>query len=134
MLIGKIYNDEILSDVMKMDACHLLLGRPWEYDRRVQHDGYLNTYSFMMDGHKVTLKPLHPEELAKRHWADTLMTRSEIIGHMNKREPIVIVMSIKEPKEEGHVSLDPRMEKLVRKFDDVIVEDVSLELPPVRDI
>ena len=26
--IGKIYNDEIWCDVMKMDACHLLLKRP----------------------------------------------------------------------------------------------------------
>ena len=26
--IGNIYNDEIWCDAMKMDACHLLLGRP----------------------------------------------------------------------------------------------------------
>ena len=26
--IGKIYHDEISCDVMRMDACHLLLGRP----------------------------------------------------------------------------------------------------------
>ena len=37
------------------------------YDRRVQHDGYLNTYSFMKDEHKIILRPLHPGELSKRH-------------------------------------------------------------------
>lgn len=40
-----------------MDACHLLLGRPWELDRRVIHDGFLNTYSFSIDNHKFVLKP-----------------------------------------------------------------------------
>jgi hypothetical protein len=37
--IGKKYKDEVLCNVIPMDACHLLLGRPWQYDRRVQHDG-----------------------------------------------------------------------------------------------
>ena len=102
----------------------------------MQHDGYLNTYSFTKNGHKVTLKPLHPDELAKIHKAmhDSLMTRSEIIGHINKGEHVLIVVSIEEPKEEGHVSLDPRVEKLVRKFEDVIAKDVPLELPLVHDI
>ena len=30
--IGK-YKDEIWCDVAPVDACHLLLGRPWQYDR-----------------------------------------------------------------------------------------------------
>ena len=134
--IGKTYCDEIWCDVMKMDACHLLLRRPWEYDRRVQHDGYLNTYSFTKDGHRIVLRPLHPEELAKRHkpMQDTLMTRSEVISHINKGELILIFVSKKESKEEDHIPLDPRVEKLVRKFDDVIPEDIPLELPPMREI
>ncbi|XP_052882726.1 uncharacterized protein LOC128291585 [Gossypium arboreum] len=39
--IGK-YSDEVLYDVVPMHAGHLLLGRPWQFDRRVQHDGYTN--------------------------------------------------------------------------------------------
>ena len=30
--IGKKYKDEIWCDVVEMDVCHLLLGRPWQYD------------------------------------------------------------------------------------------------------
>jgi len=40
------YKDEILCDVTDMDATHLMLGRPWQYDRRTIHDGFLNTYLF----------------------------------------------------------------------------------------
>ena len=37
--IGKNYKDEIWCDVIPMDTCHVLLGRPWFFDRRVMHDG-----------------------------------------------------------------------------------------------
>ena len=33
------YSDSVLFDVLPMDACRVLLGRPWQYDRRVMHDG-----------------------------------------------------------------------------------------------
>ena len=29
------YEDTILSDVVPMQACHILLGRPWQFDRKV---------------------------------------------------------------------------------------------------
>ena len=45
--IGMKYKNKAWCDVVVMDACHLLLGRPWQYDREVQHDGRKNTYSFM---------------------------------------------------------------------------------------
>jgi hypothetical protein len=41
-----------------MDACHILLGRLWQFDRRTFYDGFKNTYSFEKDGAKVTLAPL----------------------------------------------------------------------------
>ena len=61
--IGKTYCDELWCDVMKMSACHLLLGRPWMFDRHVQYDGYHNTYSFTNDGYKVALKSMHWKNL-----------------------------------------------------------------------
>ena len=41
-----------------MDVCHLLLGRPWQYERHVIYDGFKNTYAFNKDGHKIILAPL----------------------------------------------------------------------------
>ncbi|RDX95742.1 hypothetical protein CR513_21684, partial [Mucuna pruriens] len=41
------YKVEILCDVVPMEATHVLLGRPWQYDR------------------KVTLKPLNPKKVLK---------------------------------------------------------------------
>ena len=38
-----------------MDACHILLDRPWKFDRKVIHDGESNYYKFEKDGKKHTL-------------------------------------------------------------------------------
>ena len=35
--IGKTYKDDIWCDIVPMDACHVLLGRPWLFDREVMH-------------------------------------------------------------------------------------------------
>lgn len=60
--IGR-YVDEVSCDVVPMQAGHLLLGRPWQFDRRVMHDGYKNRYSFCFHGKNVTLAPLSPKEV-----------------------------------------------------------------------
>ncbi|KAL6342968.1 hypothetical protein AAG906_016988 [Vitis piasezkii] len=44
--LGKKYMDEAWCDVIPMTVCHMLLGCPWLYDRKVLYDGYANTYSF----------------------------------------------------------------------------------------
>ena len=57
------YKDEVLCDVVPMEATHVLLGRPWQFDRKILHDGFTNKISFDFHGHKVTLKSLSPREV-----------------------------------------------------------------------
>eukprot|EP00253_Pinus_taeda_P024702 PITA_24702 len=40
------YKDKVLCDIMPMDACHILFGHPWQFDRKVTHDGERNCYKF----------------------------------------------------------------------------------------
>ncbi|PKI37801.1 hypothetical protein CRG98_041812, partial [Punica granatum] len=40
-----------------MDACHLLLGRPWQFDKSVSHDRRTKKYSFTHKGLKIVLVP-----------------------------------------------------------------------------
>ncbi|CAM8940314.1 unnamed protein product [Rhodiola kirilowii] len=55
--IGVSYINEIYCDVVSTDVCHLLLGRPWQFDRYVVHDDRTNTYSFLFRGKKIMLVP-----------------------------------------------------------------------------
>jgi hypothetical protein len=57
------YHDEILCDVIPMDVCHILLGRPWQYDRNVVHDGRMNTYTLEKDGRIHKLLPIKDKEV-----------------------------------------------------------------------
>ncbi|XP_027156975.1 uncharacterized protein LOC113758224 [Coffea eugenioides] len=60
--IGK-YEDEILCDVVPMQASHILLGRPWQYDKKTTHDGFTNKYSFLHHNKKMILVPLTPQQV-----------------------------------------------------------------------
>ena len=52
------YVDEVLCDIMPIDCCHILLGRPWQYDRYAMHDGRLNQYTLWLNRTKNVLFPL----------------------------------------------------------------------------
>ena len=54
------YMDKVICDVVPMNASHLLLGRPWQFDREVVHNGRANTYSISKDENCVLLTLLNP--------------------------------------------------------------------------
>ncbi|XP_052886928.1 uncharacterized protein LOC128295407, partial [Gossypium arboreum] len=101
--IGK-YSDEVLCDVVPMHAGHLLLGRPWQFDRRVQHDGYTNRYTFKFMGKNVTLAPLTP-----------------------KQEALISTNDLPD-------TLPPPILSLLQDFQDVFSEETPSGLPPLRGI
>ena len=57
------YKDEVLCDVVPMHAGHILLGRPWQFDRKAIHDGFKNRHSFVKDNKSITLVPLTPRQV-----------------------------------------------------------------------
>ena len=57
------YVDEVVCNVLPMDACHVLLGRPWQFDKKAVHDGFTNRHSFDHKGKKITMVPLSPSEV-----------------------------------------------------------------------
>ncbi|KAM2908957.1 hypothetical protein COP2_048413 [Malus domestica] len=44
--IGKFYKEEVVCDVVDIDVTHVLLSRPWLWDRNVMHKGRDNVYKF----------------------------------------------------------------------------------------
>nr|GMC71415.1 homeobox protein cut-like [Ipomoea batatas] len=55
--IGKSYEDTITCEVIDMDACHILLGRPWQFDVDATHHGRENLYSFLWNKKKIVIPP-----------------------------------------------------------------------------
>jgi len=57
------YKDVVECDVVPMQACSILLGRPWQFDRDSLHHGRSNQYSFLYHDKRIVLHPMSPESI-----------------------------------------------------------------------
>jgi hypothetical protein len=132
------YKDEILCDVIPMDVCHVLLGRPWQYDRHVIHDGRMNTYTLEKDGRSHTLHLVKDKEV-KPEVGNTilLMSGKELLTKMEKdedpqffvvRKPRIVLTSTRVD------DLLEEIQELLGEFDDIIVDELPRSLPPMRSV
>jgi hypothetical protein len=81
------YNDKILCDVIPMDVCHLLLGKPWKYDRNVIRDGRINTYTLKKNGRTHTFLLIKDKEVKKEvSNIVLLMSGKELLTEVKKKE------------------------------------------------
>jgi hypothetical protein len=69
-----------------MDVCHLLLGRPWQYDRNMIHDGKKNTYTLEKNGRTHMLLPIKDRE-DKPEVSNTilLMSGKELLTEVKRK-------------------------------------------------
>ncbi|CAA7060962.1 unnamed protein product [Microthlaspi erraticum] len=103
--ISASYRDLICCDVIPMDICHMLLGRPWQYDRRTMHDGFTNTYTLSYEGKHITLLPTKDP-------SDPVSSSDDVV-----------------------TTTPPPLPPLSAKpFADVFSEDLPAGLPPLRDL
>ena len=65
--MGKCYVDEVLYDVVEMDACHLILGRPQQYDVDATHRCKDNVYVFFKNGIRIVLGPIKDSSVPKAY-------------------------------------------------------------------
>jgi len=52
-------------DVVLMEACHILLGRPWQFDKKTMHNGLTNEFTFTHKEKKFVLYPLSSSQVIK---------------------------------------------------------------------
>jgi hypothetical protein len=92
------YKDEILCDVITMDVFHLLLGRPWKYDRNVVHDGRKSMYTLEKNGRTHIFLSIKDKEV-KTEMSKTvhLMSGKEIIDEVKNKEDTQFIV-VKKPK------------------------------------
>ena len=124
----------MLCDVLEISACHILLGRPWKYDKRTIHNGYTNTYTIKHE-RKKELMPLPP------HW--TIQSRpNKNPVHLINREVcekevsengITYLLFNKEVLDDT-LDIPPELQPLLVGFVDVFPEELPQGLLPIRGI
>jgi len=132
------YKDVILCDVMPMDMCHVLLGRPWKFDQKFIHDGRRNTYPLEKDGTKHILLPLKDEvDKGGLEKNVMLMSGKELLQEVEKGEEMHFAI-IGRPKviltSTNLDDLPEEIKTLLNDFADIIVDEFPNALPPIRSI
>ncbi|GKA57227.1 transposon ty3-I gag-pol polyprotein [Tanacetum coccineum] len=74
LAIRKHYNELVTCDVVEMEACHVLLGRPWKHDVESTHQGKSNMYLFKWSIKTIDILPLGVVSPRKKLESKTLVT------------------------------------------------------------
>jgi len=136
--IGKSYQDEIRCDIFPMDACHILLGRPWLFGYRIMHDGYQNTYTLLKNGQKITLAPLAPHQITKPKAKEepkggemllSLLEPTLLASHCEHKTFKEMIL-FTPPQEETETPLHPLAKQLLKDYSHVFRKEIPSGLPP----
>ncbi|XP_056864057.1 uncharacterized protein LOC130511197 [Raphanus sativus] len=155
--IGR-YEDEVVCNVLPMDACHVLLGRPWQFDKKAVHDGFTNRHSFDHKGKKITLVPLSPSEVhqdqlqlkkgrdqeSKADKPDSstrnsnfFVKESQVRKSLYSQQPFLLLV-YKESLMANSSDLAPEIPSelldVLQDFSDVFPDENPKGLPPIRGI
>jgi hypothetical protein len=121
-----------------MGVCHLLLGRPWHYDKNVIHDGRKNTYTLEKNGRTHMLLPIKDKE-GKPEVSNTvlIMSGNELLKEVKKKEDPQFIV-VKKPRivltNTRVYGLPEQIQKLLEEFVDIVVDELPRSLPPIRSI
>ncbi|KAK1649268.1 hypothetical protein QYE76_067073 [Lolium multiflorum] len=133
------YKDCIDFDVVPMTVCHLLLGRPWLYDRSVQHNGRANTYHLEFKGKKINLQPMSPQQIVNEsrqkievNLEDAPLDRREncnVVSDITKSERVHSLVSLATKEDMREFSEDPTAMPLVLLYRGTVL--VSNDMTPL---
>jgi hypothetical protein len=121
-----------------MDVCHLLLGRPWQYDRNVVHDGRKNTYTLEKNGRTHMLLSIKDKEV-KIEMKNTvlLMSGKELLNEVKKKEDTQFIVVSKPKIVFTSMRIDDlpeEIQELLGEFTDIVVDELPCSFPPIRSI
>ncbi|KAF8048148.1 hypothetical protein N665_2640s0001 [Sinapis alba] len=156
------YQDEITCDVLPLEASHILLGRPWQYDKRAVHDGFTNRHTFAQNERQITLVPLTPQEvhqdqlhLKRRREEAKAPGKALLLDEANQVSKLNLFATSKDIKtamiEQQNLILvvykellitatntglviPKEIECLLQEYRDVFPDDNPVGLPPIRGI
>eukprot|EP00253_Pinus_taeda_P034455 PITA_34455 len=127
----------VTTDGSDEEGPEMRLLRPWQYDRKVVHDGKTNCYKFVKYGIKHTLVPIREEEIMETSRMRVLLMGgkqflkqiedNEVSYAVVRREKTVLLHT-----KVSYLSIE--IQEMLQKFSDIVVDDLTDKLPPKRSI
>ncbi|PKU86669.1 RNA-directed DNA polymerase [Dendrobium catenatum] len=133
--IGKKYLCQVTCDVLEMDICHLILGRPWQYDSGAVHEGRSNSYVVEWKGNKLKLLPagVMPASTPLSLTSACLLAGRDFLHCISDNGPLLALVAT-ESGDNEQTAPHPEVQSLLDSFPDVTPVDLPIALPPMRTI
>ncbi|XP_012072609.2 uncharacterized protein LOC105634371 [Jatropha curcas] len=129
-------DDSISCDVVDMDACGVLLGRPWQFDVDALHKGRENSYLFTWKNKKIIVLAFGSSAKASKVEEKSIVAVSsnvqEFSGAIEKSGGALVLLIRPKIDSEEKALVPSSVKELLDEFH-VIVEEPST-LPPLWDI
>ncbi|XP_057873714.2 uncharacterized protein LOC131079703 [Cryptomeria japonica] len=127
-----------------MDACNLLIDRPWQYDVDARHEGRKNIYTITKNGENFTMTPL-PDDSKDKHIVTSVMLvdEKELMKVLKEEDTPFFAIVFKpkdEPKkqpksQEARRKVGPKkVQDLLDKYKEIVANNTTYTLPPQREI
>ncbi|XP_075659267.1 uncharacterized protein LOC142629176 [Castanea sativa] len=137
--IQKDEEDEVVCDVVEMDAYHLILSRPWQYDVDATHRCKDNMYIFFKNGKKIVLGPIKEDSVPK---ASKVERKPSLLIVNNEDEfdkecmelKQVYAVMVMDGELEKVARIPEAIQPLIKEFEELFPEELPAGLPPMRNI
>ena len=133
--IGKYYQEEVFCDVIDMDAGHVLLGRPWQFDVDITYKRRKNIYLFDWGGKKIAMVPKDNEVskmnkgVISRSLVSLVTSERELEADIKEVKEVHLVMVralVIEAKEKEKVTAPKIIQPLFEEFREILTEDLPM--------
>ncbi|XP_020700578.1 uncharacterized protein LOC110112629 [Dendrobium catenatum] len=136
--IGRQYACEVMCDVLDLDVCHLILGRPWQIDAGVIYDGRANVYSLDWKGKRLRLLPGSRDGKTSNANTSSAAMMQIVTGPtllLNWKDESAMWALVTTDVLTSQVTPAPKLvEGLLEEFRDVCPSELPAALPPLRSI
>ncbi|GJZ91397.1 putative nucleotidyltransferase, ribonuclease H [Tanacetum coccineum] len=126
LAIEKHYNELVTCDVVDMEACHVLLGRPWQHYMDATHQDEIREQDFGNLGGFT--KGLENKTLV------TLVASPKEFQAERKETGVSYALVVKGVEDVMENAIPTVIKLLLAEFGKIMMDDTSDALPPLRNI
>nr|GEU92317.1 putative nucleotidyltransferase, ribonuclease H [Tanacetum cinerariifolium] len=137
LAIGKHYKKLVTCDVVVIEACHVLLERPWQHDMDVTDQGKSNIYLFKWSGKTIAMLPLSvvsPKTNLENKTLVTLLASPKEVQAEKKETGVSYALVVKGIKDVMENAIAVVIKSLLAEFGKIVTDDTLDALPPLRNI
>ncbi|GJR69954.1 hypothetical protein Tco_0016019 [Tanacetum coccineum] len=136
LAIGKHYNELVTCDVIDIEACHVLLRRPWKHDMDATHQGKSNMYLFRWSGKTIamlSLSVISPKTKLENMTLVTLVASPKEFQVERKEMGVSYVLVVEGVEDVMKNAIPAVIKPLLAEFGKIETDEALDALPPLRN-